>query len=120
MAAGDGHTGVVMTPLATEPYRPRRTEPLGVVTPASWMIKLIGITADAAPPDDAEVAATVAVAERDLPERGGIGFCIVHRGAEALWVLVCWWELDLLYRRLWRADLGSADLRPVPPEGPTA
>jgi hypothetical protein len=107
-----------MTSLHIEPYRPRRIEPLGVVERAGWPIKLIGITAGADLPDDAEVAAAVDVAEREQPR--GFGFCIVHRGAEALWVLVCWWELEIMYERLWRADLGSTDLRPVPPDGPTA
>lgn len=77
----------------TEPYRPRRIEPLGVVERDGWTIKLTGITAGADLPDDAEVAAAVAAAERELPPGGGIGFCVVHRGTEALWVLVCWWEL---------------------------
>jgi len=110
------------TTVPTEQYRPRRIGPLGVVEHAGWTIKLIGITAGADLPDEAEVAAAVVVAERELPQRtpGGVGFCVVHRGAEALWVLVCWWELDIMYERLWRADLGSTDLRPVPPDGPTA
>lgn len=104
----------------TEPYRPRRIEPLGVVERDGWTIKLTGITAGADLPDDAEVAAAVAAAERELPPGGGIGFCVVHRGTEALWVLVCWWQLDIMYERLWQADLGGTDLRPVPPDGPTA
>lgn len=110
----------------TEPYRPRRTQLLGVLDRAGWTIKLTGITAGADLPGDGEVAAAVAVAERVLPQpprnttRSGVGFCIVHRGIEALWVLVCWWELDVMYERLWRADLGSTDLRAVPPDGPTA
>jgi hypothetical protein len=110
------------SPLLIEPYLPRRTEPLGVVERAGWTIKLIGITADADLPDDVEVAAAVTLAVQELPRppRDGIGFCVVHRGAEALWVLVCWWELELLYERLFRADLGSTELLPVPPEGPTA
>jgi hypothetical protein len=109
-----------MTALPIEPYRPRRIQPLGVVERAGWAIKVIGITASADLPDDAEVAAALKVAERELPRHPGVGFSIVHRGAEALWVLVCWWDLDIMYERLWRADLGSTDLRPVPPEGPTA
>ena len=112
--------------LATEPYRPRRTQPLGVVERAGWTIKLIGITAGTSVPGDAEVAAAVAAAEGDLPQpprnatRSGIGFCIVHRGTGALWVLICWWDLDIMYERLWRAELGSTDLQAVPPDGPTA
>lgn len=106
----------------TEPYRPRRTWMLGVEERAGWRIKVIGITADGGDLDDGEAEAAVRVAERQLPEptHPAIGFVIVHRGAEALWVLVCRWELDLMYERLWRADLGAMDLRPVPPDGPTA
>jgi hypothetical protein len=112
--------------VPTEPYRPRRIQSLGVVERAGWTIKLVGITAGSDLPDDGEVDAAVAVAERELPQpprnttRSGVGFCIVHRGTEALWVLVCWWELDIMYERLWRAELGSTELRAVPPDGPTA
>ncbi|MGP4100866.1 hypothetical protein [Nonomuraea sp. KM90] len=112
--------------LPGEPYRPRRTEWLGVTEHAGWRLKLIAITAVGALPDDAEIKAALGAAEREVPQparagaRPGVGFLIVHRGAEALWVLVCWWEGDILYERLWRADPGTTELRPVPPEGPTA
>jgi hypothetical protein len=112
--------------VPAEPYRPRRTQPLGVLERAGWTVKLIGITARADLPDDAEIAAAAAAAERELPQppraatRSGVGFCIVHRGTDALWVLVCWWQVDILYERLLRADLGRTDLEPVPPDGPTA
>ena len=86
--------------MPVEPYRPRRIQPLGVVERAGRAIKVIGITAGADLPADAEVAAAIGVAERESPP--GVGFCIVHRGAEALWVLVCWWEVDIMYERLWR------------------
>jgi hypothetical protein len=49
-----------------------------------------------------------------------VAFVIAHLGTEALWADIGWWELDLLYQRLLRADLGSTDLRPVPPDGPLA
>lgn len=44
----------------------------------------------------------------------------LHSGAEALWVIVAWWDLDILYHRLFRADLGSSALSAVAPGGPTA
>ena len=108
------------------PYRPRRTQTHGVVESAGWSIKITSITSDGGPPEDREIEAAVGVAQDILPApaltptRSGIGFIIVHRGDEALWVIVCWWELDILYHRMWRADLGTTDLRRVPPEGPTA
>lgn len=112
--------------LPIDPYRPRRTESQGVIESAGWSVKIISITADGGPPDQGELDAAVNVAKESLPApprtaaRSGIGFTIVHRGAAALWVLVCWWELDILYERLWSADLGTTGLRPVPPGGPTA
>lgn len=112
--------------LPMEPYRPRPTRTLGVVERAGWTLKLIGITADGEPLTADEGDAALQAAERALPRpartrtRPGIGFVIAHRGTEALWVLVCWWELDIMYERLWRAALGTTALHPVPPDGPTA
>lgn len=44
----------------------------------------------------------------------------MHRGAEALWAIVGWWELDILYQRMFRADPGTVTFQRVPPDGPTA
>jgi hypothetical protein len=102
------------------PYRPRRTRSLGVTRLRGWSVKVIGITAEGDLPDDLEVEAAMQAAEQELPEAGGIAFVVVHRGTEALWANVCWWRADILYQRLWRADLGTTDLRKVPADGPTA
>ena len=107
-------------------YQPRRTELLGVEARAGWKIKVIGISASNELPSGAERAAALVAAEGVLPQpaltrtRCGTGFVIVHRGAEALWVLVCWWELDILYHQVLRAPLGTTDLQAVPAGGPTA
>ena len=108
-----------------------------------WAVKLIGISAEGPLPDETERQAALAVAARALPEvstpdtpprsepgepaaaEAGAeavraGFVIVHRGEEALWVIVAWWQLDILYQRLYRAEVGSVELSPVPPDGPTA
>lgn len=112
--------------LPMVPYRPRRTGPLGIVELAGWTVKLIGITASGDLPDDTQVEAATRTAERTLPQpartekRSGTAFLIVHRGTEALWTIVGWWELDILYQRLFRADPGTVTFRRVPPEGPTA
>jgi hypothetical protein len=68
-------------------------------------------------PDDAEIRSATRTAEARLPQparterRPGVGVVIVHRGAEALWVIVAWWEVDILCHRLFRTDLGTVDLR---------
>ncbi|MEU8247419.1 hypothetical protein [Nonomuraea sp. NPDC048916] len=85
-----------------------------------WSVKVIGITAGQDLPDDFEVEAAMQAAERELPGQGGIAFVVVHRGTEALWANICWWQADILYHRLWRAELGATDLVRVPPDGPTA
>lgn len=106
--------------LPTPPYRPRRTEFLGVQVRAGWRVKVIGINASGDLPDHAETEAALVAAESALPQpafaggRRGIGFVIVHRGAQALWVLVCWWELDILHHRVLRAPLGTTDMDAVP------
>jgi hypothetical protein len=112
--------------LPTASYQPRRTQPLGVVERAGWAVKITGITAGGELPDNTEVDAALRSAHSLLPQpartekRTGAAFLIVHRGAEALWAIVGWWELDILYQRLFRADPGTATFRRVPPDGPTA
>ncbi|MEV0201399.1 hypothetical protein [Nonomuraea sp. NPDC050691] len=109
-----------MTPLEPlrSPYRPRRTRSLGVTMTAGWSVKVIGITAEGELPDDFEVEAALQAAEQDLPPGGGVAFVIVDRGTEALWANVCWWRSDILFQRMWRADLGTTDLRRMPLDAP--
>jgi hypothetical protein len=112
--------------LPMAPYRPRRTRSLGVCELSGWSVKLIGITASDDLPGDPVLRAALDAAGEQLPQpartatRSGVAFVIVHIGTEALWANIGWWELDILYQRLLRADPGSTDLRPVPPDGPLA
>lgn len=112
--------------LPTAPYRPRLTRSLGVHELAGWRVKLIGMTASDDLPGEPVLQAALDATGRQLPQpartpaRSGVAFVIVHLGTEALWADIGWWELDLLYQRLLRSDLGRTDLRPVPPDGPLA
>jgi hypothetical protein len=112
--------------LPMAPYRPRLTRPLGVYELAGWSVKLIGMSASDDLPGEPLLQAALDATGKQLPQpartptRSGVAFVIVHTGTEALWADIGWWELDLLYQRLLRADLGSTDLRPVPPDGPLA
>lgn len=89
-------------------YQPRRTPSLGIRERAGWAVKIIGITASGDLPGATEVEAAAGSAERLLLQpartgkRPGAAFLIVHRGAEALWAILGWWELDILYQRLFR------------------
>jgi hypothetical protein len=123
-----------ITPLPIPAYAPRLTQSLGCREQADWMIKLIGMSATAEPPTEAEVDAAVEAATALLPPADrthGMAFLIVHAGTEALWGILGWWELDILYLRTLRADLGTtaSDSSPTPPppsftrvapDGPTA
>jgi len=118
-----------MRPSAALPiaaYRPRRTGALGVREIAGWQVKLIGITAGQDLPGAAECEAAVGYAARRLPQppdadgRSGVAFLVVHHGLDALWVIVGWWQLDLLFHEVARAELGTTRLGPVPPDGPSA
>ncbi|MFC0627181.1 hypothetical protein [Kribbella deserti] len=104
--------------LAMEAYRPRLTRALGVVERGQWVLKATGITATEELPSAAEVEAVSELVAGLTP--GGIGYLIVHKGAEALWVLVGRWELDILYQRLFRATLGTTEFEEIPGGGPTA
>lgn len=104
--------------LAMEAYRPRLTRALGVVERGDWVLKATGITATDDLPSTAEVEAAAKLVE-GLP-KGGIGYLIVHKGTDALWVLVGRWELDILHQRLFGAALGTTEFEEVPGNGPTA
>jgi hypothetical protein len=109
----------------TDAYRARATGPLGLRRRAGWTIKVTGITA-AEPLGRDEVEAALRCAAVHLPQppaaagRSGIAFVVLHRGAAALWLILGWWGQDLLYQRVFRADLGTTSFWPVPPDGPSA
>ncbi|MFI5706686.1 hypothetical protein [Kribbella sp. NPDC051620] len=111
-------------PLPMTAYRPRLTRTLGVEPRGDWRVRVTGISASGVLPDAAAQEAALDAADKLLPpvtaERPGMAFLIVHTGTEALWGILGWWELDILYVRSLRADLGTTDFHLVPPDGPTA
>ena len=115
---------IVREPLPVAPYVPRRTEHLGVVSVRRWNVKVVGVSVTDDLPGQDAVDAALVVADACLPEgpreplQAPVGFVLVHRGEEALWVIVGWWGLDIMYHRLFRADLGSTALSRVGPDGP--
>lgn len=108
--------------LAMEADQPRVTRAMGVVERGGWVLKATGITATEELPSAADVEAAAELVEslQEGPQTGGIGYLIVHKGTEALWVLVGRWELDILHQRLFRAALGTTEFEEIPGDGPTA
>ncbi|RIY00734.1 hypothetical protein D3218_09985 [Aureimonas flava] len=98
-----------------ETYRPRASGTLGHWRAGSAQVKAYAIRADGDPlGDDLQRAARDLVGAEDL---GGaeLGFAIVHRGEEAVWLLLHWWMPGgMLAERLWRRPLdGTAAFEPV-------
>lgn len=87
--------------LPPEPYLPRRIAPIDTWRTTHHAIKVYGIhrDPDAAPPllsapviDAAQAAVHRVLDEHaDQARSHGLGFCIVHVGEEAVWLLVDWW-----------------------------
>lgn len=87
--------------LAPEPYAPRRIAPLEIWRGAGHAIKVYGIHRDIDAGSvvlaDKVLASVRAAMVEVLTEPAGdqrshgLGFCIVHVGEEAVWLLVDWW-----------------------------
>lgn len=94
------------------PYAPRRYRFAGLWQTAGWRLKAYGIEADeaAAALSPAVLAAARRTVDAHIAASGSdegferLGFVIVHRGEEGLWLPLFWWHGDILCSRLFRAD----------------
>ncbi|WP_019995989.1 hypothetical protein [Aureimonas ureilytica] len=95
---------------APDRYRPRYVSRLGLGHPAGAALKLYGIDVDGrALPADL-VKEMHAVLADHSPGEGRLGFAILHRGEEAVWLLLHWWiEGGILAERLWRRPLDGGE-----------
>src|SRR5438067_5468759 len=93
----------------------RRTDFHGVHTAGGWNLKLYTICADRQAASDALLTAAREEARHALPELNGHGFLIVHRGEDAIWLLVHWWQTDILCQRLFFAAEDSTRFVPAEP-----
>jgi hypothetical protein len=103
-------------------FRPRLTESLGVEETHGWSLKWYAINVEAEPMDEeiVEAAKQVVASASSVAEADpAVGFAIVHRGEEAVWLLPAFWRGDMLYQRTFRAPL-SDPTRFEEIEGPDA
>ncbi|MGI9621663.1 MAG: nuclear transport factor 2 family protein [Acidimicrobiales bacterium] len=94
----------------------------GVTELAGWSLKIYELAATPDPIDESNMKAALDTSRRIIPDRpaGGLGFVIVHRGTEAIWVLVDTWHAEIINQRTYRADLDTpTELVAVPAGGPT-
>jgi hypothetical protein len=105
-------------------FRPRLTHSLGVQEVEGWALKWYAINVDPEPIDEEIVAAARELVAATMPVADidpAVGFVVLHRGMEAVWLLTAVWRGDILYQRTYSAPLSDpARYEEVGPEGPTA
>jgi hypothetical protein len=105
-------------------FRPRLTRSLGVQEARGWTLKWYAINVDPEPIDGEIVAAAKELVISTTPAADvdpAVGFVIVHRGMEAVWLLPALWRGDILYQRTYGAPLSDPTrYEEVGPGGPTA
>lgn len=108
------------------PYERRYVTRLGLWQVDDWQVKAYGLARSDAPPRAALVAEAQSAVADALPDpavtedRYGVGFVIVHEGADGDYVLVDHWFGENMLRNqvYWRRAHEPA-LWPAPPDGPT-
>ncbi|MFD2238858.1 hypothetical protein [Aureimonas populi] len=71
-------------------------------------MKCYAIRATSEALDPAVLDAAAARVAAEPPPAGSLGFVILHRGEEAVWLLLHWWlPGGMLAERLWSASLGE-------------
>ncbi len=107
-------------------FRSRPTRHAGVREHGDWRIKWYEITLDGTPIAPPVVDAARRLVDdvcRNVPPTDGLGlgFVVVHHGAESVWLLLDRWEGDIVNQHTWSAGLDDPSaFTPVPPGGPTA
>jgi hypothetical protein len=117
-----------MIPLR-EPHRPRSICYLGVRELSGWQLKVYGIARQGQQPRPGLVQAASRTAALALPrpalrlggpvpDRYGLGFCIIHDASDRCFVLWHWWTAENeVHQRIFSAPLDAPDkLTPHPSE----
>ena len=98
-------------------YRPRYVSVLGPGHPGGAALKLYGIDVEGQALAPYLVEEMHALLSENSPGEGRAGFVILHRGEEAVWLLLHWWmDGGILAERLWRRPLageGAGGFQPV-------
>ena len=114
-----------MRELPAGRFSERPTRATGVISVNGWRLKFYEITLDGTPIDAAVLDAVAHVLFNELPPATGsdvqVGFCVVHHGAESVWILADLWSGDIISQHTFSAPLDDpAAFVRVPAGGPTA
>lgn len=100
-----------------EPYQDRPAWLIEVADISGWQIKFYGMCAAgiSVNPELIEAAKSFLEANAQFDSESGYGFSILHRGEEAVWLLLDWWKQDILHQRLFCSELEKVSFQQGPP-----
>ncbi|WP_182086650.1 hypothetical protein [Aureimonas sp. ME7] len=100
---------------APETFRPRAFAFHGLWRPRGAALKLYSIRAGEGPIDPVLFDDAERVVSGSAPTDAPVGSVVLHRGEEAVWLLLLWWMPGgILAERLWRRPLdGATGFEPV-------
>ena len=106
-------------------FKPRPTRFVGINPLKGWRLKQYEITVDSniMPTDVLQSLDLLLVQQLPKPASNdvGVGFLIVHFGAESVWALADLWMGDIIHQHTFSASLDDPTaFAPVPAGGPTA
>ncbi len=106
------------------PYLPRDTRLVSIHEYGGWRLKVYEICFDSHSIPSDQVAATLAFAENNVPwplasnVSNNAGFVIIHRGQDAMWLMVHLWQSDILVQFAYQATLSKlVDFVPLRSDG---
>ena len=114
-----------MTNFPPGRFRERPTRAAGVTTVNGWRLKMYEVTLDAIAISEDIMVAVHDVLSAELPSADDsdvrAGFCVVHHGAESVWILADLWSGDIISQHTFSAPLDNPTrFERVPAGGPTA
>ena len=107
--------------IMTGRFTARPTRYVRISTLNGWRLKRYEITLDATPVSDDVNTAIDELLTEALPAHDGVGFIVVHQGAEQMWLLADLWQGDIIHQHTFFANLDTpTEFQPVAAGGPTA
>lgn len=105
-------------------HAPRPPRSHGVHRAGAWALKVHSLSVDGEPVDaailDAALVASDGIVGTRPPDAVGVGYAVVHRGAEAVWLIVGTWHGDYVRQETHAAPLDDpAAFALQPAGGPT-
>jgi hypothetical protein len=111
-----------LTPIA--PYQPRTTRLVSLHSCLDWKLKVYEICfADVSIPSE-QIEQTLAFVDQNVPwlrcpgHSPRAGFVLVHRGRDAMWLMVHLWQADILSQFAFQSPLSNpVDFTPLRSDG---